>query len=39
MIGPMAQDYDQLQKSARDHLWMHFARHSTYDHADVPVIV
>ncbi len=35
----MPRDYDQLQKSARDHLWMHFARHSTFDHADIPVIV
>ena len=25
--------------SARDHLWMHFTRMSTYDHSDVPVIV
>ena len=35
----MPHDYDQLQTSARDHLWMHFARHSGYDHNDVPVIV
>ncbi|HYH35402.1 MAG TPA: aspartate aminotransferase family protein [Nocardioides sp.] len=35
----MPHDYDQLQKSARDHLWMHFARHSSFDHGDVPVIV
>jgi adenosylmethionine-8-amino-7-oxononanoate aminotransferase len=35
----MAFDHDQLQKSAHDHLWMHFARHSTYDQSDVPVIV
>jgi adenosylmethionine-8-amino-7-oxononanoate aminotransferase len=32
-------DYDHLQRAARDHLWMHFTRHSTYDHADVPIIV
>jgi adenosylmethionine-8-amino-7-oxononanoate aminotransferase len=32
-------DYEQLQANARDHLWMHFTRHSTYDHQDVPVIV
>src|SRR4051812_4025183 len=32
-------DYDQLQQAAKDHLWMHFTRHSTYDTADVPVIV
>ncbi|MGA9749886.1 MAG: aspartate aminotransferase family protein [Nocardioides sp.] len=31
--------YADLQKSARDHLWMHFTRHSSYDHGDVPVIV
>ena len=31
--------YDDLQRAARDHLWMHFTRHSAYDHADVPVIV
>ena len=32
-------DYDHLQRAAKDHLWMHFSRHSTYDHSDVPVIV
>jgi adenosylmethionine-8-amino-7-oxononanoate aminotransferase len=32
-------DYDELQRAAKDHLWMHFTRHSTYDRADVPVIV
>jgi adenosylmethionine-8-amino-7-oxononanoate aminotransferase len=31
--------YAALQKSARDHLWMHFTRMSAYDHADVPLIV
>jgi adenosylmethionine-8-amino-7-oxononanoate aminotransferase len=35
----MEPDYDHLQQAARDHLWMHFTRHSTYDHADVPIIV
>ncbi len=37
-----AMDHDQyqhLQRSAKDHLWMHFTRMSTYEHADVPVIV
>jgi adenosylmethionine-8-amino-7-oxononanoate aminotransferase len=29
----------RLAASARDHLWMHFTRMSSYDHADVPVIV
>jgi adenosylmethionine-8-amino-7-oxononanoate aminotransferase len=31
--------YAGLQKSAREHLWMHFTRMSSYDSADVPVIV
>ncbi len=30
---------DDLQTSARDHLWMHFTRMSSYQHNDVPVIV
>ena len=29
--------YATLQKSARDHLWMHFTRMSSYDQADVLV--
>jgi len=38
--GPMdPTTYAGLQQSARDHLWMHFTRMSSYDHADVPVIV
>ena len=32
-------DNQQLQQSARDHLWMHFTRHSAYADQDVPVIV
>jgi adenosylmethionine-8-amino-7-oxononanoate aminotransferase len=28
-----------LQKAAKDHLWLHFTRHSTYDTQDVPIIV
>jgi len=28
-----------LQQAGRDHLWMHFTRMSSYDHADIPVIV
>jgi adenosylmethionine-8-amino-7-oxononanoate aminotransferase len=31
--------YAELQKAARDHLWMHFTRMSGYEHADVPIIV
>ena len=45
--GPMTADttlplddeaYAGLQKSAREHLWMHFTRMSSYQKADVPVI-
>ncbi|MDQ3095337.1 MAG: aspartate aminotransferase family protein [Actinomycetota bacterium] len=32
-------DNAALQQSARDHLWMHFTRMSSYDKADVPIIV
>ena len=32
-------DHAALQQSARDHLWMHFTRMSSYEHADVPIIV
>jgi adenosylmethionine-8-amino-7-oxononanoate aminotransferase len=35
----MHPDYDHLQQAAKDHLWMHFTRHSTYDASDVPIIV
>ena len=31
--------YAGLQRSAKDHLWMHFTRMSTFDAADVPIIV
>jgi adenosylmethionine-8-amino-7-oxononanoate aminotransferase len=31
--------YQDLQQSARDHLWLHFTRMSSYRSADVPVIV
>jgi adenosylmethionine-8-amino-7-oxononanoate aminotransferase len=34
----MPYDYDHLQRAAKDHLWMHFTRHSSYDEADVPII-
>ena len=37
--GEMHPDYDHLQRAAKDHLWMHFTRHSTYDTTDVPIIV
>jgi adenosylmethionine-8-amino-7-oxononanoate aminotransferase len=32
-------DFARLQQSARDHLWMHFSRMSSYQTSDVPVIV
>jgi adenosylmethionine-8-amino-7-oxononanoate aminotransferase len=35
----MALDSAHLQQAAKDHLWMHFTRHSSYREADVPVIV
>ncbi|ABL82727.1 MULTISPECIES: aspartate aminotransferase family protein [unclassified Nocardioides] len=35
----MHPDYDHLQRAAKDHLWMHFTRHSSYAEADVPIIV
>jgi len=35
-MSDMANDHDQLQRAAKDHLWMHFTRHTD---ADVPVIV
>src|SRR6478736_5652136 len=38
-MGGMHPDYDHLQQAAKDHLWMHFTRHSTYENSDVPVIV
>ncbi len=34
-----AVDHERLQESARDHLWLHFSRHSVYEGGDVPVIV
>ena len=30
---------ESRQRAAKDHLWMHFTRHSTYDTHDVPTIV
>ena len=32
-------DFAHLQQSARDHLWMHFTRLSSYQTGEVPVIV
>ena len=38
MLGQDDHVYDNahLQQAARDHLWMHFTRHSGYSQADVP---
>lgn len=38
-MDAMYPDYDHLQRAAKDHLWMHFTRHSSYNEADVPIIV
>lgn len=32
-------DFAALQQSARDHLWLHFTRMSSYDNNEVPIIV
>ena len=31
--------FASMQKSAREHLWMHFTRMSSYDSADIPIMV
>jgi adenosylmethionine-8-amino-7-oxononanoate aminotransferase len=36
---PSTAELSPSPTSARDHLWMHFTRMSTYQHSDVPVIV
>ena len=33
----MTSDYAHLQKAAKDHLWLHFARHSVYKDHDIPL--
>jgi adenosylmethionine-8-amino-7-oxononanoate aminotransferase len=35
----MSMDNEQLQRAAKDNLWMHFTRHGSYADSDVPVIV
>jgi adenosylmethionine-8-amino-7-oxononanoate aminotransferase len=39
MTSPVHPDAGELSAAARDHLWMHFTRMSTYAEHDVPVIV
>ncbi len=34
-----ALDREHLQAAARDHLWLHFSRHSAYETGEMPVIV
>jgi adenosylmethionine-8-amino-7-oxononanoate aminotransferase len=36
---PAGYDPAYLSRAARDHLWMHFTRLSSYEKADVPIIV
>ncbi|MFZ2502069.1 MAG: aspartate aminotransferase family protein [Nocardioides sp.] len=31
--------HEALQEKARDHLWLHFSRHSAYESGEMPVIV
>jgi adenosylmethionine-8-amino-7-oxononanoate aminotransferase len=38
-VEPAGSGDDDQQRAARDHLWMHFTRMSSYAEADVPVIV
>src|SRR4051812_2127866 len=33
------EEFARLQAAGRDHLWLHFSRHSVYEHAEMPVIV
>ena len=32
-------DFARLQAAGRDHLWLHFSRHSVYEQGEMPVIV
>jgi adenosylmethionine-8-amino-7-oxononanoate aminotransferase len=34
-----AAEHERRQEAARDHLWLHFSRHSVYEGGDMPVIV
>ena len=40
LSGPYSDDeFARLQKAGRDHLWLHFSRHSVYEQGEMPVIV
>ena len=34
-----SEDFQRLQAAGRDHLWLHFSRHATYEQGEMPVIV
>ena len=38
-MSDLDHQHQHLQRAAKDHLWLHFTRHSTYEHADIPVMV
>ncbi|HEX4813878.1 MAG TPA: aspartate aminotransferase family protein, partial [Nonomuraea sp.] len=35
----MTQPENDILKAAEDHLWLHFTRHSAYEHSEIPTIV
>ena len=40
MTAPLSDaDFKRLQAAGRDHLWLHFSRHSVYENHEMPVIV
>jgi adenosylmethionine-8-amino-7-oxononanoate aminotransferase len=39
MTIPSGQQVAALQRAAKEHLWLHFTRHSAFEVADVPTIV
>ena len=40
LSAPYSDDeFARLQKAGRDHLWLHFSRHSVYEQGEMPVIV
>jgi adenosylmethionine-8-amino-7-oxononanoate aminotransferase len=40
LSAPYSDDeFARLQRAGRDHLWLHFSRHSVYEQGEMPVIV
>ena len=40
MTAPYSdEEFARLQAAGRDHLWLHFSRHSVYEQGEMPVIV